>query len=67
MVDFNVKGKPNPPPVNLLLKIGTLQYLEVPPSKAGYPVGVFTDPSGTIGAPTLPLNMWYGLPPTSSA
>jgi hypothetical protein len=57
MVDFNVPGKPNPPPVNLRLKIGNLNYFD----ESMAPVAVFTDPSGTLASPTLPLNVWYGI------
>merc|ERR1712194_199019 len=52
-VDFNVTGKPNPPPVNLTV---SLWYA------ASYEVGrwewEFTDPSGTLAPKTFPLNTW---------
>ena len=59
MVDFNVPGKPDPPPVKLLLKVASIDYDDV--AKTVAPVAVFTDPSGTLADPTLPLNVWYGV------
>ena len=62
-IDFNVPGKPNPPPCNLTLSFE--QLLRPHPSRA---VGalVFTDPSGTLAAPTMPLNTWIQLPGVKS-
>jgi hypothetical protein len=56
VVDFNVPGKPNPPPVSLeaSLLIGT--SIEGPKSKTEFG---FTDPSGTL--PKGPLNRWVEL------
>ena len=58
MIDFDVPGKPSPPPVPLLVTFRTM-------------IGVgenrktaleFTDPSGTIApSKTLPLNLWVEL------
>jgi len=59
IIDFNVPGKPNPPPVKLLLTMANVDYLAGSPKMS--PAVVFTDPSGTLGAPTVPLNIWYGL------
>jgi len=65
-LNFSVPGKPNPPPVPLLFTIGVLQFFgdaPVPPPSGDNwtPIGVFTDPSGTIGGKTQPLNTWFGL------
>ena len=56
-VDFNVPGKPNAPPVRLTATVWKQsRYLTT---------GVllknaieFTDPSGTLGLPSMPLNTW---------
>jgi len=52
-IDFNVPGKPGPPPVNLqatfLLTIASSQ------AKSEFE---FTDPSGTLAAADFPLNHW---------
>ena len=54
-IDFNVPGKPNPPPVNLTATF----WLMVPPSTLTHKVAlVFTDPSGTLAAGNMPLNVW---------
>jgi hypothetical protein len=52
-IDFNVPGKPGPPPVNLL---ATLWYSSSHSGKKT--VFEFTDPSGTLAAKDLPLNHW---------
>jgi|Transcript_116872 hypothetical protein len=52
-VNFNVKGKPNPPPVNLQ---ATLWYGSS--SKGKKTLFGFTDPSGTLAAKSFPLNRW---------
>lgn len=59
MIDFNVPGKPSPPPVPLLLTVFKMHHLSGGPSKY---VMEFTDPSETI-APSkdLPLNQWVQL------
>jgi len=55
-VDFNVKGKPGPPPVSLMATLwNTRSYMEKK-SEFG-----FTDPSGTLAAPDFPLNQWVEL------
>eukprot|EP00931_Biecheleriopsis_adriatica_P069515 TRINITY_DN43352_c0_g1_i1.p1 TRINITY_DN43352_c0_g1~~TRINITY_DN43352_c0_g1_i1.p1 ORF type:complete len:293 (+),score=33.64 TRINITY_DN43352_c0_g1_i1:75-881(+) len=59
-IDFNVPGKPSPPPVNLtatlfwstiLLPIGAAMKTEFE----------FTDPTGKLAAPDFPLNRWVQL------
>mmetsp|Transcript_19371 Transcript_19371/g.48133 ORF Transcript_19371/g.48133 Transcript_19371/m.48133 type:complete len:221 (-) Transcript_19371:415-1077(-) len=52
-IDFNVPGKPGPPPVNL-----TLTYKMLFGPETATMMGEFTDPTGTLAAPTLPLNAW---------
>jgi len=59
LVDFNVPGKPNPPPVKLLLETANIQYMN--DKKSVSAAAIFTDPSGTLADPKLPLNIWYGL------
>jgi hypothetical protein len=60
VVDFNVSGKPNPPPVKLTMVV----WMALTPagrsakSKATFE---FFDPSGKIGSPDLPLNTWVQL------
>jgi len=53
-IDFNVPGKPGPPPVNLL---ATMMYMVNyhEDLKSGFE---FTDPSGTLAAASMPLNHW---------
>ena len=59
-VDFHVPGKSNPPPVTLLATVWKqTRYLNT---------GVlhknaieFTDPSGTLAVPSVPLNTWVQL------
>jgi len=55
-VDFNVPGKPNPPPVKLL----ATQYIlkSAGSEKRAFE---FTDPSGTLAEKAMPLNHWVGL------
>lgn len=62
IVDFNVDGKPSPPPCNLTVSL----WREV----AGFSMNgarkrtlEFTDPTGTITKdPQFPLNTWVELP-----
>lgn len=63
MIDFNVPGKPNPPPIKLRMTYAWVTPYSTNPKhpKADNPVLIFTDPSGKLAAPTLPLNIWYGL------
>merc|ERR1712100_14107 len=57
VIDFNVPGKPGPPPVNL-----TATFLHS--HRAGFYFEEltteyeFTDPSGTLAAAGFPLNHW---------
>ena len=56
VVDFNVPGKPSPPPCNLL---GTLYSLTTPGSDTPSAALGFTDKTGTItDDPNFPLNYW---------
>jgi len=62
-VDFDVPGKPNPPPVSLRATVWTLS--NPPPlareAKATTTTNsaiIFTDPSGTLAKPGFPLNTW---------
>jgi hypothetical protein len=55
-VDFNVPGKPSPPPVNITI---SLWYAA---SYARYKTEwEFTDPSGTLAPKAFPLNRWVEL------
>lgn len=53
-VNFQVPGKPNPPPVSLSARVWGMTSI------AGGDKSVleFTDPSGTLASPTQPLNIW---------
>jgi len=65
IIDFNVPGKPNPPPINLTL---TLWLME---TNAGGGLkqlaAQFTDPSGTLAKPAFPLNVWIQVPSTGGS
>mmetsp|Transcript_231 Transcript_231/g.480 ORF Transcript_231/g.480 Transcript_231/m.480 type:complete len:270 (-) Transcript_231:36-845(-) len=52
-IDFNVPGKPSPPPVNLT---ATFSYT-ISPTTAQSDFE-FTDPSGTLASADFPLNRW---------
>jgi len=55
-VDFNVPGKPSPPPVDLT---ATFYELTNPATEAVSVAVGFTDPTATISAtPTYPVNFW---------
>ena len=54
-VNFNVPGKPNPPPVNLTLTIWEMVHSGPPNRKTAFE---FTDPSGALGSSKTPLNIW---------
>lgn len=57
-IDFDVPGKPSPPPVPLLL---VLQTLVTPGNLVGSTPAAacgFTDPTGTLAEPAFPLNYW---------
>jgi hypothetical protein len=62
VVDFNVDGKPNPPPVKLDLTFFFMENKEKGTKKMA---AEFTDPSGTLADPTFPLNVWIELPVSS--
>ena len=55
IVDFNVPGKPNPPPVNLTMTLWIMGSTDNKLTKLGLE---FTDPSGTLAPPAQPLNFW---------
>lgn len=57
MVNFNVKGKPNPPPINLQLRFG---YIITNNNKKNL-VALFFDPTGKISPKNIPLNIWYNI------
>ena len=65
-VDFNVPGKPDPPPVNLTMTIWSLGLRQPCSTKSA---AIFTDPTGTLNppgaAPGFPLNTWVELPSES--
>eukprot|EP00965_Chrysotila_dentata_P208513 6184730-Pleurochrysis_carterae.AAC.4 len=54
-VNFNVPGKPGPPPVALSATIWHMSKAKSPSSKKSVE---FTDPSGTLGKAGSPLNIW---------
>lgn len=55
-VNFNVKGKPNPPPINIEIKFSFLQT-----DNKYILVALFFDPTGKISLPNIPLNIWYNI------
>lgn len=56
LIDFNVPGKPNPPPVPLEMTMWIMQSVAMPSAvKLGFE---FTDPSETLAPKTQPLNVW---------
>lgn len=60
-IDFNVPGKPNPPPVPLTATMwwsGPMAFAGPMQRKAEWE---FTDPSAKLGAPDFPLNHWVEL------
>jgi hypothetical protein len=60
VVDFNVPGKPNPPPVNLTLSLWSAL---TPAGRSAVSKATFEffDPSGKLGPKDLPLNAWVQL------
>mmetsp|Transcript_17978 Transcript_17978/g.23831 ORF Transcript_17978/g.23831 Transcript_17978/m.23831 type:complete len:196 (-) Transcript_17978:49-636(-) len=59
-VDFQVPGKPGPPPVPLRLQLVSVKSLETVTKEATSIMAVFYDPTGTLAEPEMPLNVWYG-------
>ena len=53
-VNFQVPGKPNPPPVSLSARVWGMASI----GGADKNVLEFTDPSGTLAPPIQPLNIW---------
>ena len=61
MVDFNVPGKPGPPPVSLRAELSNLKAADGGGSLKAI---TFTDPTGTIGPrANYPLNTWISTSP----
>ena len=59
VVDFNVPGKPGPPPVNLTASIYAMLSKGLHIAKHAVE---FTDPSGTLSKdPHYPLNCWISV------
>lgn len=56
-VDFNVPGKPSPPPVNLTATF----FYSVKRPHFMFAEFEFTDPTGTLAAKDFPLNRWVQL------
>eukprot|EP00040_Diaphanoeca_grandis_P012836 m.64902 g.64902 ORF g.64902 m.64902 type:complete len:154 (-) comp23495_c0_seq1:2058-2519(-) len=62
-IDFQVRGKPNPPPVKYLT--ATLNYISEAVVGSTKKIAlVFTDPSGVLsgGDTTYPINTWLQVP-----
>lgn len=55
-VNFNVKGKPNPPPYPLEMKIS-----QIISNKKLSLVILFFDPTGKLQKKNIPLNIWYNV------
>ena len=53
-IDFNVKGKLNPPPVNLLLKFQKI-------NNTNKIIILLFDPTGQISPINQPVNIWYNI------
>jgi hypothetical protein len=62
VVEFNVPGKPSPPPVPL-----TASYWTHASAMQSKVVFEFTDPSGTLARPDFPLNQWVQLGDASAS
>ena len=60
IVDFNVPGKSNPPPVKLLATVCT-QSRFLPAGTIKKRTIEWTDPSGKLAPPSVPLNTWLQL------
>ena len=59
-VDFNVPGKLNPSPIKLAATVWT-QSLYLPTGALEKYAIEFTDPSGILASPSVPLNTWVQL------
>ena len=57
MVNFDVPGKPGPPPVALQASY----YVATDGVGRDLPMVVFYDPSGTLAPPQTPLNTWVAM------
>jgi len=62
VIDFNVPGKPGPPPVNLTATLWASRSAKGSKSELE-----FTDPSGTLAEGSFPLNHWVELSAKSEA
>ena len=62
-IDFNVPGKPGPPPVNLTMTIFTLGLRQSQRCSSNQAL-IFTDPTGVLSPPGFPLNTWVKLQET---
>jgi len=60
LVDFDVPGKPNPPPVKLLMRFWS-GIGDVEMSGREKATFEFTDPSGKLASPATPLNSWLAV------
>lgn len=60
LVDFNVPGKPNPPPNKLTATVWTQSHFVPKPNSGTLLKNAieFTDPSGKLGSHSVPLNTW---------
>eukprot|EP01079_Euglenida_sp_SAG-EU17-18_P008432 gene8432-1508_t len=55
-IDFNVPGKPSPPPIPLQATLWSLTSA----AASGTQIGLeFTDPTGKLSPATKPLNFWF--------
>ena len=57
VVDFDVPGKPNPPSVRLTATVGIQSRFLLTGTLEKYAIE-WTDPSGRLGPPSVPLNTW---------
>ena len=57
IVDFNVPGKSNPPPVKLVATVSTQSRFLPTGTIKKYAIE-WTDPSGKLASPSMPLNAW---------
>ena len=57
LVDFDVVGKLNPPPVKLTATVWTLSHFLRTGTQEKYAIE-WTDASGTVASPAVPLNTW---------